>query len=599
MPFTGDDQAEAQVPAAGPPTTSNTECDWTDGPNTNYPTGTPTDVTFDVREFMGVTDPAGNPITPGGGAALPDGFTYLVNLDNTADPFNPDADLHPITDPMESNAPIDAAGTDLGDGAETFTVPAGCRYLVSVRADGYKLGNLHIRIEANGDILSSDGTPSPLFVEMVSDQVAYNPDTNQPEAVTAHNAAGLPLAQIEVVAFHDYASINAQRDNPAQEVGLEGFHVELDDGTGQVAVDWFGDPLCGGDCITDSTGTVLIENLPAGQYDVNVIPPLGTNWVQSLTIEGSHNIEAFAPENFNGKTADGQFLANPNQLTSFSFGFVSEDIQPDPVKAAAGDYKYPYTPDAGGGDITGAIFNRIVYPPLENPTVQNGVANAPGISEPLAFGYIGLTDIGVHDTQVGLTRADADGSFIFPSVPPGTYQLAFWDYDLNYIIDFRTVVVTAGQNSDLGDVGVDRWFGWVSGYVFYDDGFAANGTEITGLAVDGTARAANGVRDCLGDTSDLFGTPSLTFEYSGASGLVDPALCEAGLPGVEVLLRNRDGSVAQGTTTDGTGRYEMARALGPNVKAQVLEVGAGQLDYTGHSTHDEFDLDTRYTQGNC
>lgn len=93
-----DQPADAQTATPpGAPTSTDTQCDWTETDG-KYDTGTATPVTFDVREFVAAD-------AFGAGAPV-DGFTYLVNLDNAADPFNPNGDLHPITQAMQSNAPI-------------------------------------------------------------------------------------------------------------------------------------------------------------------------------------------------------------------------------------------------------------------------------------------------------------------------------------------------------------------------------------------------------------------------------------------------------------------------------------------------------------
>ena len=80
-------------------------------------------------------------------------FTYLVNLDNTSlpfqDPFDPDPSQRPpSTAPTPSHSPIMAAGDQNSAtilGADGQPLPTG-RYLVSVRADGYKLWGQHFTL---------------------------------------------------------------------------------------------------------------------------------------------------------------------------------------------------------------------------------------------------------------------------------------------------------------------------------------------------------------------------------------------------------------------------------------------------------------------
>ena len=91
--------------------------------------------------------------------------------------------------------------------------------------------------------------------------------------------------------------------------------------------------------------------------------------------------------------------------------------------------------------------------------------------------------------------------------------------------------------------------------------------------------AGNGIRDCI-DTD---------------GGVIDPdpydhGNCELGLPGEEVLLKFRDGSVFKATTTDANGYYEMPAVRGPLGRYVTSEVGFARRDRTGHSIHHEYNF---------
>jgi hypothetical protein len=106
---------------------------------------------------------------------------------------------------------------------------------------------------------------------------------------------------------------------------------------------------------------------------------------------------------------------------------------------------------------------------------------------------------------------------------------------------------------------VFRWFGWVSGYVFLDDGFDALGNPV--------GAAGNGIRDCA-----------------------DPALlstCERPLPQTDLDIRFRDGSVKQATFTDVNGYYEFPESRSPLGRTEIAEVGFGRFATSGHSLHNE------------
>jgi len=79
---------------------------------------------------------------------------------------------------------------------------------------------------------------------------------------------------------------------------------------GQMMQDIFGNPLgttydAGGNVVmqgegvflTDANGEVAIKNLAEGKYTIQAIPPTGTDWVQTSTIEGTPGIDAWVKPN--------------------------------------------------------------------------------------------------------------------------------------------------------------------------------------------------------------------------------------------------------------------------------------------------------------
>jgi hypothetical protein len=123
-----------------------------------------------------------------------------------------------------------------------------------------------------------------------------------------------------------------------------------------------------------------------------------------------------------------------------------------------------------------------------------------------------------------------------------------WDFPLDQVIDYRTVVVTVDNSVnnhviDYGDIPLFRWFGWFSGYVFSD----AN---------------RNGFRDRNPATGDWL---------------------EAGVPGQTIALRFRDGALYKFTTTDPTGYYEFSEVF-PFYKWIVVERSASDTGKRTGST---------------
>ena len=120
--------------------------------------------------------------------------------------------------------------------------------------------------------------------------------------------------------------------------------------------------------------------------------------------------------------------------------------------------------------------------------------------------------------------------------------MAIWDDPLDYIMAFYTVTVSADAPTvDMGNIGIFRWFAWLSGFVFND----AN---------------ENGIKDAG----------------------------ETGIGNMDLDVRFRDGSVDKATFTNSIpGSYEFPEVRSPLGKFQIAEVGFPRLARTGKSVHNE------------
>ncbi|MFF4417889.1 choice-of-anchor Q domain-containing protein [Streptosporangium sp. NPDC001559] len=449
------------------------------------------------------------------GAPLPK-FQYIVNADNTRLPDDPDPALRTGVAATESNSPVVAEGDQ--DRA-TLDLPDG-RYLVSVRSDDHKMWGRHITLPRDAGTV----------------QVAMS------EADDAHP---LPLGKIRVFVFDDNQWANGAPDTG--EAGLPGFQVTLEEQTNsQVAVDYHNRPLCGGDCRTASDGFVQIDDLGPATYFIKVTPPDACGkdgsgrWTQTTTIDGGVGLQAGVEEGSDGTGAPGESLWEPpDRRTGYWFGFV----------CTATDFAAP-----GTGSISGTAKNWKAWPPFE--VLET--------AEPVESPYIALTS-SANDTTLYVGQGDEEGNFTVPRVPPGSYILSIWDEQLSYITRFLPVEVTAaGQRVDLGDVGVSRWFGWLSGHVYQDTGVAADGTALP------SGSRGNGVRDC--------------------ADLKNEVTCEPAIPNTDVDQRWRDGSIKDSTFTDAQGRYEYTNAEGgPLGKWFIGEVGFARFGTTGAAVHSEYD----------
>lgn len=321
------------------------------------------------------------------------------------------------------------------------------------------------------------------------------------------NQLSFPTAQIRILVFNDNGNLNNIPD--LNEKGLEGFSFMLEDAGGRygqsgqaIATDVYGNPLgttylanddvdAMGDGIikTDANGVAIIKNLAPAKYGIVAIPPalkeipnpdttdkknktimVPTKWVQTSTIEGKHVIDAWVKPN------------EPSYFAEFGppgphvfIGFV-EDFKADAL--------------SGGVNITGQV--RSIHnsaPP--NFAFHTGAA-VPGC-------WVGLNQLtaGVG-SAVFAAPCDGDSNFSIPDVPTGTYQLAIWDANLDYIFATKSIVVDQANNKcneascDLLDVPIYAWFGRIEQYVFHDvngDGIWADtaaGVE-AGMPEEGTA----------------------------------------------------------------------------------------------------------------
>jgi hypothetical protein len=423
------------------------------------------------------------------GAALPE-YTYIVNADNSGDVTSTDPLARPSLHGTESNSAVVATGDQ---SSPAVSLPDG-RYLISIRSPGHKLWGKLIRLPADaGDVnIGLRSTPAP-------------------------------LGKLIVQVFEDNGYTNSAPDEGEQ--NLAGFRVTLTEQTGsQVIADYLNHPLCGGDCITGPDGSVTIENLSPATYNVFVHPPAGDghNWAQTTTLFGGYSLPASVAEGSNGTGLGGEGgWADPNLKTSYLFGFVDTNTH----------FALP-----GTAAITGQALNWVGWPPYDQLVADP--------NDPVRNAYVALSDATTNQL-VNVSQADSEGNFTITDVPAGSYNVAIWDEGMSYIMRFLTITVADGQALDLAQIGVARWFGWVTGTVYQD----TNGNAI-----------------------------------------YEPDLGETPLPNFPQDIRWRDGSIADTTTTDSNGYYEYPQAEGGYLGKWVInETGFTRMGVTGASVHNEHD----------
>lgn len=291
------------------------------------------------------------------------------------------------------------------------------------------------------------------------------------------NQLPFPTAQIRVFVFHDNLPINNQPDTA--EAGLAGFTLILEDAggrygisgqqiatdaygnplgteyvpgtSGQIAVDAMGNQLLGdGTITTDADGIAIIKNLVPAKYGISAIPPGGdTGWIQTSTIEGKRIIDAWVKP---GEPAYFAEFGPPGPHV-----FIGFTKQIDDTSTLIGSIRTTIT-----GQVR-SIHNSA--PP--NFAFHTG-APVPGC-------WVGLNDMSVGIGKTVFTApCNEDSTFSIPNVPPGSYQLAVWDKNLDYIFATKNLTVDPtgtcnnGLSCNLLDVPIFAWFGRIEQYVFHD-----------------------------------------------------------------------------------------------------------------------------------
>ena len=276
-------------------------------------------------------------------------YKYIINIDNTGettqrtpaegcspeDPDYPGSCKWTSIAGSASSSPIYTQG-DQDDFLAGINLPDG-RYLISVLADGYRLDGAHFTVPLDG----------PVTVEL------------QP--------GPLPTATIQAAIFEDVSIVNGAPDVPVEH-GLAGFQGHIADTLGEITTDIFGGPLCGdgvclskcyvvsngidigtvapmdavGRCPLDTTGlTVTLEGdpIPVGavvegkliipdvgpnRYEMTVVPPDGSGWIQTSTLEGNLGWDTWVMEGATGLDTEFAIAGEPFPATIFGYVLPTE-----------------------------------------------------------------------------------------------------------------------------------------------------------------------------------------------------------------------------------------------------------------------------------
>jgi hypothetical protein len=584
-----------------------------------------------------------------GGDAI-NNYNFDVNVDNSqhVDPLTGTDNPFPQSETTQDYSPLVAEGNN-GHQTVTVNTPTTGRqqFLISTRANGYKMWGAYFTVPA---------TTATLTVNV------------QMTVATPDNP--LPTGKIKVFVFNDNTWTNGAPDT--EEAGLPGFQASLDEQTGsEVHVDYHNNPICSvpesGDpapgswpgCKTDADGFVQIDDLSPATYFIDVQPPVhhdGSNvrcnqhansrWFQTTTIDGGFQLVAPTEEGSDGTGAPGEQLWEPaDKRTAYWFGFV---CAPQTFKDNLGG---AYNPATAHGSISFNPRNWVGWPPFDVLTHGDEVDNPiVALSDFNTDRTIFVKRFDSRLTTEGGDRDPVTGNFTIPGVPDGQYNLAVWDEQLSYILRFATIVVNNGAAVNANDVadangqtglGVSRWFGWVNGYVYKDNGQTTTTT---------TANAAIGAGDTsitVASAADFPTTPGFyvsiddeTLQVTAISGntwtvsrgqkgttaaghaigsritAIIPGgadngirdcivpmpttaqldgWCEPPVPNSDMDQRWRDASIKDATFTDPHGYYEYPTAEGGALGHWFInEQGFARFSaFTGASVHNELQVNGR------
>jgi hypothetical protein len=218
-------------------------------------------------------------------------------------------------------------------------------------------------------------------------------------------------------------------------------------------------PDAAGRCpTTTSTGQVVegklkIPNLGPNRYALSITPPDGSSWIQTTTLEGNLDWDAWVMEGATG--LDTEFVVAGEPFPAIIFGYVPGGLN----RMAAG---------SGSGTVKGVIDAVKAYIPARGGVVTEFGMVGGKIEGPVPNPWVALSDLTAGDTAVYVAQGNADGTFEIPNVPPGNYTLTWWDTKLNHILNLVNVTVGQGETVDMGVLPLLGWWTRIEGYVFND-----------------------------------------------------------------------------------------------------------------------------------
>lgn len=355
-----------------------------------------------------------------------------------------------------------------------------CRFLISVKAEGYEIGGAHFSVPTSGT--------AELASAPVVSLLQYP----------------IPLATIRARIFQDTVPADGVYEIDA-EAPLRGFRAFLNDLLGDVSTDYYGNPLCTtyehdnngkmifvdgapvisststGKCVSDSNGDIVIPNMAPGRYGIVIRPDaVHQNWLQTTTLEGAQDHDWWVMA---GDTGYGtETTAGGELVPEVQFGFVPpEPTVAHPWVRATYDSSTHLTTDqfstrtspngvTGSHSISGSVHEGCTYiASVGGAYVPNAVPGANGSSDcgPIKNPNVAISAIDAGDQVVWAGKGDANGNYTVNGLADGQYMVTVWDAPINHILETFNVNIT-GSDVNAGVTYVGGWFTHITGSVFID-----------------------------------------------------------------------------------------------------------------------------------
>jgi hypothetical protein len=400
--------------------------------------------------------------------------------------------------------------------------------------------------------------------------------------------APFPTATLSVNVFEDDFPLNGEQDGgggvdilATNEPGLGDFNIVLwddmggsGDVTGQMTYDMFNQPLgnsldgtidpvtgfnacpitqqsngitgmitvcpkyeSDGKTLSPLAGQAVVANLMPGRFSVQAIPGAsrisrGEEWLQTNTLDGQKAHDSFLRI---GEPAYFQEFGPANYHVSIGFA------NPSVINARKAGICNGTDPNLSAPNCVNTVTGKVTTERMSRTPDERLYSSGSHDSFYWTQCYVSFGDPDGED--FAFTKCNADGTFSLSGLPDGNWRVTVFDQWNDMLVDGLSTPVglnsASGTTVNMGDIATNQWQSNVYTRTFIDDNH------------DGVSQST-----------------------------------EAGIPFVNVAVRYRDGSLANGLGTDFTGTANFNETF-PLFNWYVVETDDTRYKSTG--THTVYD----------